>query len=432
MLFTALTGFMFVAVDFPAWRIAVLIFLPALMGGVEMMLVRRIAPDNFDRVYFKISLIGLAVMTLITAITGGLRGPMAPFVFLSALIPMLVFGDNRFVMGQHIRVVAVIIILGFLPEEVLGPTMDVRYQALITASVAGCALYVITQRVRQFLASAKAGFLELDRMREERLAEASERLQRMQSVSSRIAHELKNPLAAIKSLVQLTAKSSDSKGCERLAVVEEEIVRMERILRDYLSFSRPLDDLKIAPLDVGEVLVDVREVLAARAENGNITLTPIIDRVPLRGDDRRLKEALINIVGNAIEATPAGGKVTLRCTPGPASAACGGFATDANGLMEALGTGATIVIEDSGRGMTPAELERVGTPYFTTRPDGTGLGVHLARGVILQHGGTITYESTPGVGTTVTITLPPTPPPASLAQVLEKVVAIAPVAMLRS
>src|SRR5690606_2733302 len=103
---------------------------------------------------------------------------------------------------------------------------------------------------------------------------------------------------------------------------------------------------------------------------------------PVQGDPRRLKEALINLVANAIEATPSGGSVRVKVRGG-------------------IG-GVTLEVKDSGRGIAPEDLERLGTSFFTTRPNGTGLGVVLAQGVITQHGGTLAYASTVGHGTTAT------------------------------
>src|SRR4030095_14589435 len=109
-----------------------------------------------------------------------------------------------------------------------------------------------------------------------------------------------------------------------------------------------------------------------------VTLTLDGGSAAVHGDARRLKEALINLVANAIEATPSGGTVALRLRNG----------------------GGSVVLEvrDSGRGIAPEDLERIGPSFFTPRPNGTGLGVVLAQGVINQHGGTLTYASSLGPG----------------------------------
>jgi signal transduction histidine kinase len=99
-----------------------------------------------------------------------------------------------------------------------------------------------------------------------------------------------------------------------------------------------------------------------------------------------LKEALVNVVCNAIEATPRGGHVTVSYS-----------VYDGN---------ASIVVRDDGRGMTKEIAARLGTPFFTTREGGTGLGVVIAKSAIAQHGGTLDYETTPGSGTTARIVLP--------------------------
>ncbi|MGH2900010.1 MAG: sensor histidine kinase, partial [Solirubrobacteraceae bacterium] len=185
--------------------------------------------------------------------------------------------------------------------------------------------------------------------------------------------------------------------------VASEISRMETILNEYLSFSRPLEDLRPEALDVTAIARDVLDVLAGRADQAGVTMTLDGGAAAVHGDARRLKEALINLIANALEATPNGGTVALRLRNG--------------------GSGVVIEVRDTGRGIAPEDLERIGTSFFTTRPNGTGLGVVLAQGVINQHGGTLTYKSTVGQGTIATITLPArahaTPEPAIRAAMIE-------------
>jgi len=161
---------------------------------------------------------------------------------------------------------------------------------------------------------------------------------------------------------------------------------METILNEYLSFSRPLEDLRPETLDLAALSRDVVNVLAGRADQAGVTLSIEGGATRAQGDPRRLKEALINLVANAIEATPTGGAVMLRVHNG--------------------GNDVVVEVEDTGRGIAPDDLKRLGTSFFTTRPNGTGLGVVLAQGVITQHGGSLAYASTVGHGTTATIKLP--------------------------
>lgn len=240
-------------------------------------------------------------------------------------------------------------------------------------------------------------------LREERVVEAEAQLRRLQSVGAKVAHELKNPLASIKGLCQLVARAPESERTqERLAVVASEISRMETILNEYLSFSRPLEDLNAEAVDLTALARDVLDVLAGRADQAGVELSLEGPATRVQGDPRRLKEALINIVANAIEATPDGGRVQVRVR-------------NAGDI--------TLEVKDTGRGIAPEDLERLGTSFFTTRPNGTGLGVVLAQGVITQHGGSLAYTSTVGHGTTATITLPgkasAAPEPATRAAMVE-------------
>ena len=130
---------------------------------------------------------------------------------------------------------------------------------------------------------------------------------------------------------------------------------METILSEYLSFSRPLEDLKPESLDLAAVARDVLDVLGGRAEEAGVALELDGSAARAAGDPRRLKEALINLVSNAIEATPTGGKVSLKLRGTPAEI--------------------TLEVRDTGRGgITNDDLDRLGTSFFTTRPGGTGLG----------------------------------------------------------
>ena len=202
----------------------------------------------------------------------------------------------------------------------------------------------------------------------------------------KVAHELKNPLSALKALVQLGLRNpAEEASHPRLALLEREIARMQEILLAYLSSGRPLDEIAPGRVHLGPLVADVLLVLSARAEAARVGLSARGDAV-VDGDPRRLEEALMNLVANGIEATPPGGEVAVEVRP-------------RGDLIE-------IRVRDTGRGIPPETLPRLGTPFFTTREEGTGLGVALARSVVALHGGSLRYESEPGEGTTVTARLP--------------------------
>ncbi len=200
------------------------------------------------------------------------------------------------------------------------------------------------------------------------------------------AHELKNSLTGVKALVQLGLRNpAETASHDRLTVVEREVKRMQEILKSYLSSARSPEEVRPARVDLGPLVSDVLLVLSGRADEAGVRLFSQGDAT-VQADRRRLEEALLNLVANGIEATPPGGEVVVE--------------------VRRSADEIEIVVRDTGRGMPPEALRRLGTPFFTTRAAGTGLGVVLARSVIALHGGTLRYESEPGKGTTVRARLP--------------------------
>jgi signal transduction histidine kinase len=378
----------FLDAGYPAWRVlsAALVFVGFALAQTAWLRSSHDA-HTFDRVFIGINLSGQTMVTVIVGLTGGLQSPMVPNLLLPSVISLLFFGPHAVARWIAFASALLIVALGLLPQDVVGPLLPPGHYAVCLGMGLGWNLFLLHTMVAKMTRAASRAGHSMACLREERLSDAEAQLRRLQSVGAKVAHELKNPLASIKGLCQLVARTPESERTqERLAVVASEISRMETILNEYLSFSRPLEDLRPEALDINAIARDVLDVLAGRADQAGVTLAIEGNAPPVHGDARRLKEALINLVANAIEATSSGGRVTLR-----------------------LRTSAGVVVlevRDSGRGIAPEDLERIGTSFFTTRPNGTGLGVVLAQGVINQHGGTLTYASQLGHGTTATITLP--------------------------
>lgn len=388
----------FLDAGYPAWRVISSAGVFVAFALLQTAWIRSSQDAlSFDRVFIGINLSAQTMVTSIVGLTGGLHSPSVPNLLLPSVISLLFFGPHAVARWIAFASALLIVALGLLPQTVVGPVLPAgHYAVALGVGLVWNLLLFHTMVAKMTRAASKAGH-SMACLREERLSDAEAQLRRLQSVGAKVAHELKNPLASIKGLCQLVARTPESERTqERLAVVASEISRMETILSDYLSFSRPLEDLRPEALDLAAIARDVLDVLAGRADQGGVTMTLEGGAAAVQGDGRRLKEALINLVANALEATPSGGTVALRVKNG----------------------GNTVVLEvkDSGRGIAPDDLERIGTPFFTTREKGTGLGVVLAQGVIQQHGGTLSYASTLGRGTTATIILPVKPtttPPAT-------------------
>jgi signal transduction histidine kinase len=324
----------------------------------------------------------LATTALAAAITGGIRSPLLVTLLGAYVAAVAAVGDcrpTRLLLGATAVVVC---LFALLPRLVLGPELPGSvYTILVGMSVVGVGALVAPVHAIGRIRAA-----ELSRWRSEMAAEALVRVQSLEQVGSKVAHELKNPLTGVKALVQLGLRNpAEAASRERLEVVEREVTRMQEILQNYLSFSRPLQGVTPVRVELGPLVSETLVVLSSRADEARVRLYAQ-GNAAIEADPRRLKEALLNLVANAIEATPPGGKVEVEVRPGEQQA--------------------EIVIRDTGRGMAAETLRRIGTPFFTTRDEGTGLGVVLARSVITQHGGSMQYESEPGKGTRVLVALP--------------------------
>ncbi|HEU4382433.1 MAG TPA: HAMP domain-containing sensor histidine kinase [Anaeromyxobacteraceae bacterium] len=377
------------AAAYPTWRVAV-VALPALRQVVVFSFLRKrnvrmcLNVDEDQKAWFVVCVNStlLLTTTLGAAVTGGIHSPLLVTLAAAYFATVLIVGDRRQTRLLLGATGLAVLALALLPTAWTGPPLGASLDSLLTAaSVLGVGaslapLHAVVQRRREDLARA----------REEMVSEALARAESLERVGSKLAHELKNPLTAVKALVQLGLRNpAEAASHQRLEVVEKEVSRVQEILQNYLSFTRPLQEVRPRPVGLGPLVSDTLVVLSARADGARVRLYAEGDAT-VEADPRRLKEALLNLVVNAIEATPPGGEVAVEVRPAE--------------------EGAEIVIRDTGRGMPSETLRRIGTPFFTTREDGTGLGVVLARSVIAQHGGSLRYESEPGKGTQVRVALP--------------------------
>ena len=196
-------------------------------------------------------------------------------------------------------------------------------------------------------------------------------------------HELKNMLQVVRSLVTLAARDAEqTRG--RYRDIEASVERMDRALRDYLAVARPPPPP--VPFAVETAAAEAMAMVAPRAVVAGVTLEHQLDGGHVQGQPARLREAIANLIGNAIEASAAGARVVVR--------------------SRLDGDRVVIEILDDGRGLSEEIRDRIGVEAFTTRPGGSGLGVMLARAVIGQHGGTLDYRDNASGGTIARIVLP--------------------------
>lgn len=219
-------------------------------------------------------------------------------------------------------------------------------------------------------------------------------LSRLGKMAAGVAHEIRNPLNAINIHLELlmdklSAPPGADGGQENLQTVRREIARLERVVDGFLKLAR-LQELTLAPIDVAAMLEDLRTLVLpeARLAGVDLDLEMAPDLPEIYGDETLLRQAVMNILRNAIQASPAGSPpIRVSARPQGDDRVC-------------------VAVQDCGPGMAPDLQAKIFDLYFTTRKDGTGVGLALVQQAIEMHGGTIDVRSAPGSGSTFTLCLP--------------------------
>jgi two-component system NtrC family sensor kinase len=220
----------------------------------------------------------------------------------------------------------------------------------------------------------------------------SEKLAELGRLTAGIVHEINTPLSVITSAAQMILREGDLSDFVREMVerIGQEAQRLSQQTRGVLTFAR--DDEEDTEADINGVAQDVLAFLRYESQKRSIGLVEELDfRLPGASiPANRLKQLLINLVMNALQAMEGGGTLTVRS------------------LWQ--GERVALQVTDTGRGIPLAIIERIFDPFFTTKAlgEGTGLGLYITRRLLEQYGGSIAVESTPGRGTTFTISLLPT------------------------
>lgn len=208
-----------------------------------------------------------------------------------------------------------------------------------------------------------------------------------------VVHELRNPLSAVKMNLKIVSKkeSENTSVEEHLRIAQDQTHKLERMLSDLLDYSKPVQG-KSEPLEIGAVIRDsvdyLREFAQARGISIELLIAP--ESATIQGDKDLLAQALTNILRNAVEAYGDSMQGTVRV-----------IAREESGEI-------VIEIEDQGKGLTKTQLDRIFEPFYTTKPDGTGLGLLNARKAVEFHRGKLEIESHENIGTRVRIRLPGT------------------------
>jgi signal transduction histidine kinase len=218
----------------------------------------------------------------------------------------------------------------------------------------------------------------------------AERLATAGQLASGVAHEIRNPLTAIRSTVQLLARDvqQDTAKRELLDAVVSEVDRINGIITQLLSFART-SEFRPGSVDLNQVIESSLGLVAAQANLQGVSLERLLETLPpVLGDEAQLKQIFLNLLMNSLQAMPRGGVLKVE-----------------SGGAEGAGS-VCVSITDNGCGMEQDVLDRIFDPFFTTKPDGTGLGLSVTYAILERHKAEISVRSTPGKGTTVVLTFP--------------------------
>lgn len=267
-------------------------------------------------------------------------------------------------------------------------------QSLLWTSVG--LLFVLLGLVAALMFRAFIAPLRVQLNESRALAERQERLASLGVLAAGVAHEVRNPLTAIKIRLfnlksALPAAFADH---EDLRTINGELNRLERIVRDFLQFARPSEP-ELRAVAVDGLLQATRQLLEDELAKRGVRL--LVDASPgavVRADRQQVQQVLINLIQNAAESISDTGTITLRAREGAAR------------LGQSPNPVVILDVIDSGSGIPPGVEKRIFDPLFSTKENGSGLGLSIAARIVEQHGGSIHYASQPRGGTTFSVVLP--------------------------
>jgi len=335
-------------------------------------------------------------VTIITA-TGGLVSPLLLMMFNAAHNSALLgtLPAARLVFALHIVSLWIMLALHLVgpvdPATNMFLADGAQLPTLLIVSIGCAATIALSGAHLMGLRTREAVDDQLDqavRARDTALGNFRERADELTTLSAEIAHELKNPLATVKGLAALIGKDAEGKAAERLAVLRREVDRMQGILDEFLNFSRPLAPLTVRRVDLAKLVGEVVELHEGLAGERKVELAIDAEgQTAVACDPRKIKQVLVNLLQNAIDAAPADTRVDI--------------------VLRRVVDVVEIQVVDTGTGVPEELAERVFEAGMTTKPNGNGLGLPMARALARQHGGDLRLETaTSGLGCAAVLTLP--------------------------
>jgi two-component system sporulation sensor kinase B len=243
--------------------------------------------------------------------------------------------------------------------------------ALYVIGMVSCILLVENQR---------------DSLRIRREVERSEKLNLISELAASVAHEIRNPLTVARGFIQLAKEDLDERKRHYMETVITELDRTDFIISDFLNFSKPQLE-RVEVIDVENMILTVCNIMQPFAMMHDVNLVMEADsNLRIHGDDAKLKQAIMNLIKNSIEAMPDGGRITIR--------------------TEMIEGQVSIRVLDTGEGMNDEQLQRLGQPFYSTKEKGTGLGLMVTFRLVEAMHGKLIFHSVRNKGTEAILLFP--------------------------
>jgi len=255
-------------------------------------------------------------------------------------------------------------------------------------------LLAVEQAMRQATLHAEKRDLARRALRAEKLAAVG-------TMTAGLSHEIRNPLNAASLQLEVLERrisrlppSDQTALREPLLLVKDEIRRLDHVLEDFLQFARPRD-FEPRPVDLAAVVDKVLDFLGGEFERRSVRLERRLwGKAPVRGDEERLRQVLVNLCLNAVEAVREGGLVCVSCD------------IRAHQGIDGEERFVEVLVDDDGPGIPADARERIFEPFFTTKAQGSGLGLSIVNAIVDQHGGSVRAEASPNGGARMVLRLP--------------------------
>ena len=392
---------LFIALAATSEILDVFVVVPLVALGLVQVLEPKIPALRSKRGRVAWILLKLALVYLLIAYTGGIESnfwlllllPVVSAATVSGLVGTLVF--TTLAAGAYL---SFLLFLDWEKVVVEQPQIEILIQRLVCLFMVGNLANVLAEALRvqsekhrrtaEHLSEANRQVMEAHEA-----VRRSDKLAALGQLTAGLAHELRNPLGTIKASAEMlnkTLTAENDVAREMAGFISTEVDRTNSLVTRFLQFARPLK-LRTESADLAQLLD--RAITAAEREAPGIAVyrnyAPEIPPFPIDGE--LMERVFYNLVLNAAQASPRGGAVTVK--------------TRAEGRM------AEIAVIDRGVGIGTAQMKDIFNPFFTTKPEGVGLGLAIVAKIVDEHGGKIAVESEPGKGSIFVVSLPMDPAP---------------------